>query len=149
VGADNEHPGYAGLHTGDSHLVELIKAIKADSKDWASTAIVVTYDEFGGQWDHVPPPTSAPISDRWGPGTRIPAMMLSPQMPRQGRLDNTTYDTPSILTMIEARFGLSALASRDAASNDFGNALRPGLLPLAICAILRPIPFIGQVCNAV
>src|SRR5207247_9160679 len=55
LGPENEHPGYTGVSQGDAHLVDLIKAIQA-SPDWKSTAIVITYDEFGGAWDHVPPP---------------------------------------------------------------------------------------------
>jgi phospholipase C len=52
-GAENEHPGYAGEATGSDHLVDLLKAVTTgpDAKD---TLVVVTYDEFGGQWDHVP-----------------------------------------------------------------------------------------------
>ena len=80
IGAENEHPGYTGESRGSHHLVELLSAIedRACGKD---TMVVVTYDEFGGQWDHVPPPGqggAAGPHDQWGPGTRIPALILSP-----------------------------------------------------------------------
>ena len=54
-GAENEHPGYASEPNGSDHLVDLLKTITTgpQAKD---TLVVVTYDEFGGQWDHVPPP---------------------------------------------------------------------------------------------
>ena len=71
IGEENEHPGYASPSNGNSHLVDLIKAFY-NGKDGKDTMVVVTYDEFGGQWDHVAPPTGAGVSDRWGPGTRIP-----------------------------------------------------------------------------
>src|SRR6266540_1919292 len=92
VGEENEHPGYTNVTTGEQHLVGLLKAIQADKRDWSSTLVVVTYDEFGGQWDHVPPPTAPGISDQWGPGTRIPAMLLSDRLPQRSAVDHTTYD---------------------------------------------------------
>jgi phospholipase C len=86
--------------------------------------IVVTYDEFGGQWDHVPAPGQggAPgIHDQWGPGTRVPALIVSPLLRGNFVLDHTQYDTTSILATIERRFGLSPLGTRDAAVNDLSN----------------------------
>ena len=77
---------------------------------------MVTYDEFGGQWDHVPPPTRAGVSDRWGPGTRIPALVISPLL-RGPRVSSLPTDTTSILATIEARYGLAPLTSRDASVN--------------------------------
>jgi phospholipase C len=83
--------------------------------------VIVTYDEFGGQWDHVSPPgqggTPGP-HDQWGPGTRIPALILAPRLPGNFVVDHTQYDTTSILATIERRFGLAPLSSRDAAVND-------------------------------
>ena len=67
------------------------------------TLVIVTYDEFGGAWDHVPPPTGAGVSDMWGPGTRIPALVVSAQLNKSG-VDHTEYDTTSILATIEKRF---------------------------------------------
>jgi acid phosphatase len=124
VGLENEHPGYTSVTAGEQHLVDLIKAIRADKKDWPSTAIVVTYDEFGGAWDHVPPPTGRGVSDQWGPGTRIPAMVISDRLPRRAAVDHAQYDTTSILGMIEERFGLRPLSSRDAAVNGLDLAFR-------------------------
>jgi acid phosphatase len=112
VGAENEHPGYASVSAGQQHLVDLLKAIEA-SPEADSTAVVVTYDEFGGQWDHVPPPTRAGVSDQWGPGTRIPALVVSPLL-RGPRVSSLPTDTTSILATIEARYGLAPLTSRDA-----------------------------------
>jgi phospholipase C len=59
--------------TGEKHIADIIKRIER-SPLWPSTAIIVTYDENGGFWDHAAPPQG----DRWGPGTRIPAIIISP-----------------------------------------------------------------------
>jgi len=116
VGDENEHPGYADIASGDAKAASLIEAIR-HSPLWSDTAIIVTYDENGGFWDHVAPPKA----DRWGPGTRIPAIVISPYAKR-GFIDHTPYDTTSILKLIETRYGLAPLGSRDAAANDLTNA---------------------------
>jgi len=103
----NEHPGYADVLSGDEHIAELIARLKAGPQ-WDKIAIVVTYDENGGFWDHVAPPTGAGWSDRWGPGTRVPAIIISP-FAKRGFVDSTPYDTTSILKFITRRFGLEPL----------------------------------------
>jgi phospholipase C len=116
VGEENEHPGYTSETRGSNHLVELLQAIEG-SACAKNTMVVVTYDEFGGQWDHVPPPgpgSSTPgPSDQWGPGTRIPALIVAPGLPGNFVVDHTEHDTTSILATIEHRFGVPALTSRD------------------------------------
>jgi acid phosphatase len=101
----------------EDHLVTLLKLIEgsACAKD---TMVVVTYDEFGGQWDHVSPPGQGGAPgphDIFGPGTRIPAVVLSPNLPYRFAVDHTEYDTTSIIATIEKRWGLAPLATRDAA----------------------------------
>ena len=102
-GTLNQHPGYTDVLSGDIHIAELVSLIKA-SPLWASTAIIITYDENGGFWDHVAPPAG----DRWGPGTRIPTLIISPRA-RRGFVDHTLYDTTSIIKLITRRFGLEPL----------------------------------------
>jgi phospholipase C len=111
LGPDNEHPGYADLTTGENHVVALIRAILA-SPLWNDTAVVITYDEHGGFWDHVPPP----VVDVWGPGARVPTVVFS-RFAKSG-VDPTSYDTTAILTLIEKRWGLAPLGARDAAQAD-------------------------------
>ncbi len=123
VGEENEHPGYASEHSGSSHLIELLQLIEnsACAKD---TMVVVTYDEFGGQWDHVSPPGQGNDNgphDQWGPGTRIPALVVSPFLRGNFAVDHTQYDTTSILAMIEERYGLAPLSSRDAGVNSLSD----------------------------
>jgi acid phosphatase len=123
VGLENEHPGYTSETRGSDHLVDLLTAINGSAcrKD---TMVVVTYDEFGGQYDHVAPPgqgnTQGP-HDQWGPGTRVPALILAPRIKGDFVVDGTQYDTTSILATIERRFGLATLGTRDAAVNDLSN----------------------------
>lgn len=128
-GAENEHPGYASEGQGGEHLVDLIRAIES-GRCAADTAIIVTYDEFGGQWDHVAPPgqgNDRGPHDQWGPGTRIPAVLISPLLTQEFAVDHTQYDTTSILALIEARFGLSPLGTRDAQVAPFGVGLLGGV----------------------
>jgi len=122
VGEENEHPGYASEHNGSDHLVDLIKAIESGPQA-KSTAIVVTYDEFGGQWDHVSPPTRPGISDRFGPGTRVPALIISPELRQRFTVDGTSHDTTSILATIEHVYHLKPLGTRDAAVRDLTRAI--------------------------
>jgi len=127
-GAENEHPGYASEPDGSDHLVSLLKKISR-SPQADSTLVVVTYDEFGGQWDHLPPPGAGSrthgVYDAWGPGTRIPALVLSTSLRRSG-VDHTVYDTTSILATIERSFELAPLSSRDAAVHDLRHAVAAG-----------------------
>ncbi|WP_394848669.1 alkaline phosphatase family protein [Pendulispora brunnea] len=105
VGVDNEHPKYANMVRGQTHTVDLIKDVMG-SATWNDTAIIVTYDENGGFWDHVAPPTT----DKWGPGSRIPAVIISPYA--KGGIDSTVYDTTAILKLIEKRWALPDLNAR-------------------------------------
>ncbi|HTO21013.1 MAG TPA: alkaline phosphatase family protein, partial [Spirochaetia bacterium] len=61
--------------------------------------------------------------DRWGPGSRVPAIIVSP-MARKGYVDHTQYDTTSILKLIEETFGVAPLNQRDAGAGDLANALK-------------------------
>ncbi|WP_074116595.1 alkaline phosphatase family protein [Bradyrhizobium sp. AS23.2] len=116
IGADNEHPGYSDLLRGEQHVASLVNAVQ-ESVFWKDSVIIVTYDEGGGRWDHVPPPPG----DRWGPGVRIPAVIISP-FAKRGFVDHTTYETVSILKLIETRWNVAPLGSRDAAANNLLNA---------------------------
>jgi len=111
LGPDNEHPGYASLQQGQQHVADLVAAIQANPALWAHTAIIITYDEHGGRWDHVTPP----VRDIWGPGVRVPTVVISP-LGKQGYVDHKQRDTSSVLATIEQRFGLSSLNQRDASA---------------------------------
>jgi acid phosphatase len=129
IGEENEHPGYASTDNGDSHLVDLLKSI-LDGPDGKKTLILVTYDEFGGQWDHVAPPGQGSSAadgphDNYGPGTRIPALIVGANFTKSG-VDHQAHDTTSILATIEHAYGLDPLSSRDAKVTDLRHALIVG-----------------------
>jgi phospholipase C len=117
IGINDEHPGYADIVHGDKHAAAIIQEIQ-NSFIWDDAVIIVTYADNGGLWDHV-----APLKiDRWGPGTRVPAIIISPFAKRHF-IDHTIYDTTSILKLIETRWGLTPLGERDAVVADMTNAL--------------------------
>jgi len=124
LGPDNEHPGYTNLLRGEQHLIDLINDVR-NGPNWKDTAIVITYDEHGGFWDHVAPPTDSQHSDIWGPGSRVPTIVISP-LAKRHFVDHTLYDTTSILATIERRWDLVPLGSRDANANDLRRAFTLG-----------------------
>ncbi|MBT0670325.1 acid phosphatase [Novosphingobium profundi] len=99
----NMHAGYSDVDAGDRHITGVIEALK-NSPQWDRMLVVITFDENGGWWDHVAPPKG----DRWGPGTRIPALIVSPYA-KKGEVDHTIYDTGSIARFLTRRFGLRKL----------------------------------------
>ena len=115
LGPNNEHPGYADLLTGQQHVADLVNSVM-QSKYADDTLIIITYDEFGGRWDHVAPP----VIDQWGPGARVPAIFIG-SMVKKAYVDHTQYETASILSLIERRFELKPLSSRDAHANPLTN----------------------------
>lgn len=117
-GRFNQHEGNTNLADGDARIADLVARLQK-SPQWKNMVIVITYDEFGGTWDHVAPPKG----DLLGPGTRIPAIIVSP-FAKRGVVDHTQYDTGSILRLITRRFGLDllpGLAARDKALKDAGS----------------------------
>ena len=129
IGAENEHPGYASEHTGSDHLVDLLQSVQrsACAKD---TMVIVTYDEFGGQWDHVSPPgqgarTPGP-HDEMGPSHPHPGADARPRPAARFSVDHASHDTTSIMATIEHRFGLRPVSSRDAQVQDLSTVFGHG-----------------------
>ena len=98
-----EHSDYADIQAGEQHIADVVSHLER-SPQWGHMLVIVTYDENGGLWDHVAPPRA----DRWGPGSRIPAIIISP-FAKKGFVDHTPYDTTSILRFITERFELPTL----------------------------------------
>ncbi|MBW9106213.1 acid phosphatase [Paraburkholderia phenoliruptrix] len=117
----NMHAGYADVESGDRHIARVIEHIQRGPQ-WANTVVIVTVDENGGWWDPVAPP----LGDRWGPGSRIPALVISP-LAKKGFVDHTVYDTNSILRLISRVHGLAPLPGVVARDRAFA---RNGLAPL-------------------
>jgi acid phosphatase len=124
----NLHSGYSDIESGDAHVANVIEHLKK-SPQWKNMVVIITFDENGGWWDHVAPPKG----DRWGPGSRIPALIVSP-FAKRGAVDHNFYDTTSILRFITRLHGLpllEGLAARNAAFEARG-ARPPGDLTAAL-----------------
>jgi acid phosphatase len=122
AGRFTQHPSYTDLKSGDLHMADILDRL-SHSPQWNEMMVIVTYDENGGYWDHVAPPAGAGWGDRWGPGSRIPTMIVSPHAKR-GYIDSTSYDTTSILKLITNRFALEPLPGVRANTGDLSNALQ-------------------------
>ena len=121
AGVDTQHPSYTDIMSGDAHISGVLEKLKA-SPQWKDMLVIVTYDENGGYWDHVPPPAGPGWGDRFGPGTRIPALLIGPTV-KKGFVDSTAYDTTSILKFITERFGLEPLPGVRKNIGNLANAL--------------------------
>ncbi|MGC9127877.1 MAG: alkaline phosphatase family protein, partial [Acidithiobacillus sp.] len=114
--AHDEHPADCAPAQGMAWVEQLVRAV-ADGPAWERTAVFITYDEGGGFWDSLPPPSV----DAYGFGTRVPLILVSPWA-RRGFVDHHPSSTASILRFIEQRFGLPALNARDGAAYDLLDA---------------------------
>jgi acid phosphatase len=116
VGLD-QHPASATVGAGDALVADLVAKLQAGPQ-WKNLLVVITYDENGGQWDHVAPPKA----DFWGPATRVPALIISP-FSKKGYVDSVPYDTTSIVKFLTRRFGLEPLPGARAVVSDLSNSL--------------------------
>lgn len=133
----NEHPG-AGTNVckGENWTVEQVNALM-ESEFWPTTAMVIIWDDFGGFYDHEPPPHY----DIMGLGPRTPGLIISPwtlrgDNPEGGAIDSTTYEFSSVLRFIEELHGLEPMTERDANADPLSGAFDftqdPRLEPLII-----------------
>jgi phospholipase C len=122
AGRYTQHPSYTDVKSGDEHMAGVLEALRA-SPQWKDMLVVLTYDENGGYWDHVPPPAGPGWGDRFGPGSRIPALLIGPHVKR-GFVDHTPYDTTSILKFITERWALEPLPGVRAKVGNLGAALQ-------------------------
>jgi phospholipase C len=115
-GSNDDHP-HADIRRGQALMSSVVHALMA-SPQWASTVLVVTYDEWGGFFDHVVPPV-LPDDDpaHAQAGFRVPCVAVSP-FARRGYVGTNVYDHTSILKMVEWRWGLAPLTARDAAARN-------------------------------
>jgi phospholipase C len=119
----SEHPP-TSMCAGENWTVQVLNALMR-SPEWASTAVVLTWDDFGGFYDHVAPPHV----DLYGLGPRVPALIISPYA-RPGYVDDTQYEFSSVLRFIETVFDVPPLTARDAGANDMLNAFDLSQRPL-------------------
>jgi phospholipase C len=107
-----------------------------NSQFWQSTAIVVTWDDYGGFYDHVKPP----YIDQYGEGFRVPTLVISPWA-RAGFIDHTQYEFSSLLRLAEDNFQLATLGHRDSLVNDMMGSFNFNQAPLP--ALTEPATFVG------
>jgi phospholipase C len=112
---NSDHPGEPPDH-GPAWVAQVVNAI-GHSPEWKSTAILVLWDDWGGLFDHVPPPQL----DYQGLGFRVPMIVISPYAPR-GRVSHTQYEFGSILRFIEDNWGLGRLNTTDVRANSIDDA---------------------------
>jgi phospholipase C len=112
----DEHPP-RNVQVGANGVADGVINALGRSPYWPSLAVFVTWDDYGGFYDHVPP---AQV-DAFGYGFRVPCLVISPYA-RSGFIDHTVNDHTSILKFIETRYGLAPLSSRDAQANDLSEA---------------------------
>ena len=111
TGDDSEHPPLSTC-AGENWSVRQLNAVMK-GPDWNSTVVFLTWDDFGGFYDHVPPP---PIGNSTL-GPRVPLLIISPYA-RKGFISHTQYEFSSFLKFAEVRFGLRALTDRDSKAGD-------------------------------
>ncbi len=111
----SEHPP-ASIATGSNYITGLVNAVM-NSPQWNSTAVFISWDDWGGFYDHVPPPKV----DQYGLGIRVPGLVISPWA-RQGYVDHKTYSFESWLKIVEERFGVTPMTGRDNTANDMTDA---------------------------
>jgi len=132
---NDQHP-VSNLAVGERLLYDVYQALRSNGPAWEKTLLIITYDEHGGNYDHVPPPTGAIAPDAAiGPsgfdftrfGVRVPAVLVSPLIPEGTILHAPTvgppFDHTSIIATLRARFGIGPLGNRDAAAPDVGSVL--------------------------
>lgn len=127
TGATNEHPGRS-VCRGENWTVQQLNALM-NSPDWNSTVVFLTWDDFGGFYDHVPPPITA----NYSLGPRVPLIIISPYA-KKSFISHTQYDFSSFLKFVETRYHLPTLTEDDKRANDmldsfdFDAAPQPTLL---------------------
>jgi len=139
-GQNSDHAGGLTNTGGPSWVASIVNAI-GTSPYWANTAIIVTWDDWGGWYDHVPPPKVIHDGTSWGSGYvygfRVPLLVISAYA-KAAYISHVNHDFGSILNMIEENFGLHSLGYADAATTD----------NLSDCFDFNQTPLVFQPINA-
>jgi phospholipase C len=135
-GAASDHPG-TGVDTGPSWVSAIVNAV-GQSPYWADTAVIVTWDDFGGWFDHVAPP----VRNSLEVGLRVPLIVISPYA-KAAYISHVNHDFGSILRFIEANFGAGeieqAVGYADSQSDDLADCFDFTQAPLAFTPIAAPL----------
>lgn len=114
-GIDSDHPGHSS-DTGPSWVAQVVNAV-GRSQYWKSSAVIVVWDDWGGLYDHVPPPQLG----FGGLGFRVPALFISPYA-RQGYVSHAQYEFGSILKFVEDNWNLGRIGTTDVRANSIGDS---------------------------
>ena len=130
----SEHPP-ARSDCGMDYVSYLVNQVM-ESQFWQSSAIIITWDDYGGFYDHVPPPQV----DAFGEGFRVPTLVISPWA-KHGYIDHTQYEFASLLRLAEDNFNLPTLGTRDVSANDMMNSFDFNRAPQPV--LIEPGNFVG------
>jgi len=140
AGDDSDHAGFSG-NTGPSWVASIVNAVGA-SPYWQNTAIFITWDDWGGWYDHVPPPQVLVNCSIFGCGYiygfRVPLIVVSAYA-KAGYISHQQHDFGSMLKYIEENFNLPSLGYADAAADDFSDCFDYGQNPIPFQAIKAPL----------
>jgi phospholipase C len=139
---DHPHSPDRSMCVGENWTIRQINAVM-EGPDWDHTAVFVTWDDFGGLYDHVKPP----VVDDMGLGPRVPLLVISPYA-KPGFVSHTTYEFSSFLALLERLHGVKPLTARDRAANDLFDAFDFDQAPLDP-VILEPRPETGPASHPV
>ncbi|HEV2395739.1 MAG TPA: alkaline phosphatase family protein [Candidatus Sulfotelmatobacter sp.] len=140
-GRTSDHPGNLHTSQGPSWVASVVNAI-GNSSYWENTAIIVTWDDWGGWYDHVPPYKIVNDGKSWGSGYvygfRVPLIVISPYA-RAGYISHVNHDFGSILHFVEEAFNLPSLGYADAYADDLSDCFNFQQTPLAFQTIRAPL----------
>ena len=140
TGQASDHPGNNN-GTGPSWVASIVNAIGGSSY-WSNTAVIITWDDWGGWYDHVPPPKVIADRTSWGSGYvyrfHVPLIIVS-SYAKAGYVSHVTHDFGSILKFIEQIFSLPSLGYADAAADDLSDCFNFSQTPLQFHTIAAPL----------
>jgi phospholipase C len=141
AGKNSDHAGTATNTGGPSWVASIVNAI-GNSTYWANTAIIVTWDDWGGWYDHVPPPKVIDDGSSWGSGYvygfRVPLLVISPYA-KAAYISHVNHDFGSILRFTEETFGLAPVGYADLYSDDLSDCFDMNQTPLVFQTINAPL----------
>ncbi len=143
-GGNDDHP-HSDIRAGEYFLSQIYHAVTS-SPAWPRTLLIITFDEWGGFFDHVPPPVAHDVKPEYQQrGFRIPTVLISP-FARRRHVAHGVYDHTSVLKLLEWRFGLEPLSKRDAEAKNLAAALDFSHRNLKVPKITAPRLVVGARC---
>jgi phospholipase C len=133
TGLNSDHPGNTQATGGPSWVAAIVNAI-GNSPYWADTAVFITWDDWGGWYDHVAPK----LINSYEYGFRVPLIVVSPYA-KAGYISHVTHDFGSILKFIEETYGVPSLGYADALADDLSDCFDISQTPIAFQSVSAPL----------